>query len=849
MKKTILILTLMIFLVLAASSQAATYAFVSEADVGSGIALRESSATNNYGACGDNPIGGAAGGNFRTLMNWSWICEDVVGLYAISSIGDAKLQLYCGGNVPATQDASFDIYPMKTVWEEGAACEGADYSTWAYNLNGDDNWLGTDNTNYDETDNLTVTAPNSISNGEYFNITLDPAYFQKLCIDGGLGLYDKGFIIIDNVGEAADEYIACDSDDGTNKPVLYITEGVDPPLSDTLNMSSPSIPTNSQFDITTINFNVTLNTTYDDVNNCTLYINQTINKQEISIPGGENIQINLTQTFTEGTYIYDLSCMDNTTVRNSTGHIFFIDYTPPTALNNIDGNIFTYFMDFWVNVTDNSNNVTLLINDSGTYNYYNNSAYQPLNKNDFLNVSGYGLGSKQTNITYCDAPNGTALNCVSEVFSWENRGRLNITAVGYDGKIIYNFSIYVNGSLDGSTLTGQYNLDSLVSTDYNISIYPSGYAIGNITKTVTSTYDDLAFTLYTTNSINFLFLNEVTKDLINNTNITIELIGDLFSGNWSTDNGTKYLDLLSPSFYTIRYNAPDFYERFYYFTLINRTYTDLTLYLVNETDATEISATVYDEANNELEGAYIKVLRYDLSTNSYIFVEQARTNWAGDTKLHVIKNSEYYKFYIYYPFTTFKKATTPTYIYDDVISFQIATATPTAQHFYNTMGLDYSLTYNELTDNFRFEYSDINNLVKSGRLDIFTLSPKYGKTLLNSTSIDGASGTILINVPRINDTTYYSEAWVAMSPDYYLTGLTHTYYGIQHLGSMGLIGVMILTLIFAFVGFWRIEAAVILVPIPMLIGAITGFIDIMPVLAVGIEILAIIIAVVINKQG
>ncbi len=112
------------------------------------------------------------------------------------------------------------------------------------------------------------------------------------------------------------------------------------------------------------------------------------------------------------------------------------------------------------------------------------------------------------------------------------------------------------------------------------------------------------------------------------------------------------MDIITPSRYNIRYSAPGYETRTYYFTLINRTHTNLTLYLLKNTSATTVTATVYDEFDQEIESAFIKILRYDQPSNSYRIQEIVETNTQGQATFSAVLNDEYYKFIIEYPFGT-----------------------------------------------------------------------------------------------------------------------------------------------------------------------------------------------------
>jgi len=417
-----------------------------------------------------------------------------------------------------------------------------------------------------------------------------------------------------------------------------------------------------------------------------------------------------------------------------------------------------------------------------------------------------------------------------------------------------NFSFYNLNTSETEILsnTTNGNITTLLSWNqtYKVTIDPAGYEIKYV---IINTSNENDFTLnniiyfYTMNSFDFEFRDEITKSLLNDRNITIELISDVFSNNYTTSNGTLFVDLLTPSLYNIRYSSNNYNERFYYAYLTDRTYNNLSLYLLST--GANVTATVLDNNNRPLEDAYIKVLRYDLATNSYLIREIGKTNFEGETKLNLQLNAEFYKFIIEYPFGTVEKVTSPTYIYETTLTFQITLGEAVGEDFFNSQGVNYALTFNNNTNNMRFTYSDSGSSVSQGCLEIYRNKLKES-VLYNTTCVSDSSASIILGITNTTGGTFEAKGFVYLgSTKYYLTSLSHTFDESRFAGNLGMLLIIFLTIVFAFIGAWSLSVALILTPLPLFFGIIMNLIDFSIQIAIGLEIVCIIVAIVISRKN
>src|SRR3990167_6719052 len=272
-----------------------------------------------------------------------------------------------------------------------------------------------------------------------------------------------------------------------------------------------------------------------------------------------------------------------------------------------------------------------------------------------------------------------------------NRLRIDAKSI-INGAFISAFSIQIsNGTYTAqkSTTTGNLTFNVLAGT-WIMNFSSSTHQKQNdlIVINTSSSYPNFTFSVYTTNSFNFTFFDEKKLTQITDRAISVQLISDLYSANYTTTNGVLYTDLVTPEIYLIRFSATDYNERHYYFNLANGTNNQLKLYMINSTLATRVTGTVIDQSTDPVEGAYIKVLRYELPLNAYTLREVWKTDVQGETDLNIIKNDEFYQFIIEQPFGTIKLTTEPAYIIKDYIFFQILFTNLAGDQFFNSQDIE-----------------------------------------------------------------------------------------------------------------------------------------------------------------
>jgi len=219
-----------------------------------------------------------------------------------------------------------------------------------------------------------------------------------------------------------------------------------------------------------------------------------------------------------------------------------------------------------------------------------------------------------------------------------------------------------------------------------------------------------------------------------------------------------------------------------------------------------------------------------------------KTNFEGKAVIHVTKNTEFYKFLIYYD-GELKKTTNPTYIYEDTITFQIQLQDEVAENFFITQDITYSLTYNDNTQNMKFQFSDSSNTITNGILEVY--AENYAEDYLyDSTTLSSTSGSILIFLENVSNRTYVGKAFVTVNGEkYFLTQGTYTFTGESPLSEEKdmIFLVTMVAILFATSALIDIKLAVLLTPLPFVFASLLNLIKLKLYITLPLEILGIII--------
>lgn len=393
---------------------------------------------------------------------------------------------------------------------------------------------------------------------------------------------------------------------------------------------------------------------------------------------------------------------------------------------------------------------------------------------------------------------------------------------------VSSFSAQINSTSFGTSQARTTTNGTIlyVATVDNFSVFAdaSGYAYTTANVTTALGMTNLTIYAYTTESVNFKFYDEQSNQLITNKTIVIEFIGSIASYNYSTANGTLYVDLLTPDSYTIRYGAHGYATRFYYVTIGSRTTQNVSLYLLAATNGTNVTATVYYQDGNLVSGALVKILKYNISQNSYITMGQIVTGSEGTAIFDVQYNSEYYKFMVESPIGTVALLTDPAYITQTTIPLIISTGIGGGEYF-QLLGTSSNIVFNQVTGNFRYDWSDTSNVVEQACLYVYRLNDNYTGVLINSSCTTGTGGgSLVVSFTNTSGFWYWGEGWLTIDGVQYKTDTEWADLRAQtQFSQLGLIVAVVLTFVISFAGFaLGPRGFVLLLPVGLTITQLLG---------------------------
>ena len=435
-----------------------------------------------------------------------------------------------------------------------------------------------------------------------------------------------------------------------------------------------------------------------------------------------------------------------------------IDGTNTYQTNTLNYNI-TFIDSFLglVNVTDTCGNS--FQNSSGLPSIFNYTGS--------FDIKSCSLGQQNTTITYKDSPNGTFLYSGSDISTWYNRARINITAITGAAATINNFSIYVNGVFDGNTTSSYYYLDNLTIGSYNISMIPvDPHQNDNVTLTINSSqnYQAYQFILQTMNTLNITYYDVETGNLLT-AKVTAQFIG-LTAQNRSTTNGNIEVNLLSPDDYTLLSDSATYEQNKYDITVFNKTFQNLKIYMQNATRSELILLKIEDRYGTKLVNAEIIIQRW--TNNAWVTEQILSSDFQGQSEGYYVLSTVFYNHVIKYNGITYfgeindddDKKLIYTEDVTNGLTFNLNILEGTDSEDYlstltdTTINLTFSNTTNT-TGSVRFYWkSEINSDLK-GTIKVYYAG---NQTLKCTNTATSATGIIFCNFASIKKTMFIAVA-------------------------------------------------------------------------------------------
>ena len=576
-------------------------------------------------------------------------------------------------------------------------------------------------------------------------------------------------------------------------------------------------------------YNATTNATYCTVGTA-LYHNVTgvYNVTVFNITDGSGTPSYFNRTYQD----YNFNTSDNNYEKNLTLSTFqaFLSMQALRLFLNTTISAFNMTSGLWLNTTTGGS-LTVPANN-GT-----NSLRVAVAGNYTINVTCSVSTPFSTGL--CNAT-GIYDDLVTVGANYDNGGirnfTLNVTNTTLGGRL-YSVNVQ-NGSVQLPLLQGYYYLYDFYNS--------TQYADINYSRNATNNSNYYNFSMYVSNAFDLTFRNESTNDILTNQTVYLQILSEARNANYSTTNGTLFIDFLVPGNYTLKYWVDPDVPREYYVTFSGQSYNNITLYLVDEAISQYYLPKVYNQNGYACSQNTVSLLRYFILGNNsgeYRVVEMAKTDSIGQAVLRVVPNIINYKLSFSGSCGNFVSA--PQKITSTTNSFTV-TSQPTAlTSIVGMQGVARSLTFNNATNTFVCTWVDTSNLVVSGTLKITKQYRASVNTSYFLETTDTSIGSIAHTVTDVNDTVYTATCTLdtATAFSVYPDTLVKSFLvGFRNFGLTGVFLSLLVFLVIVFMGGGRVEFIVGGAVGSLFIMGLFGFMFYTWTAAVGLLIIAVIVA-------
>lgn len=305
--------------------------------------------------------------------------------------------------------------------------------------------------------------------------------------------------------------------------------------------------------------------------------------------------------------------------------------------------------------------------------------------------------------------------------------------------------------------------------NYTVTINATGFITNSTSFEYLGGQKLVVTSLYPANEIFFNFLDENTREPVQN--VTYELISTSYADIRNTTSGQGSFEGLPSGDYEIKYNSGGYNQRSYFFSvpLVNNQESNFTMYLINTSDATSFILTVTDQQNVPIDNSIVSLLRYYVIGNDLVYevVEMMRPNFNGETPFSAYPNTVDYVFRVTRnkevifqgastdidDFSSTKLIDTEQFIRVNLLSSPFAASTEIDGFSYEP------IIFINSTNTFRFSFEDSNSTVSQVCLDV----ELNGVSNFANTCLSSGSGIILVNVTNITGYKYVARAIVTSS--------------------------------------------------------------------------------------
>jgi len=337
--------------------------------------------------------------------------------------------------------------------------------------------------------------------------------------------------------------------------------------------------------------------------------------------------------FSEGQYYYWLETYNDDGVgENSSNYYFTIDTTNPVINENIPTTIYNYEL----------TNVTINVTDANPYTCYIQIDSINVTCASFTSRTFTTNGYKNYTITATDL----AGNRVTETGSLLVSPNFYVYFLDADNVSVTNFTI--NGTQYDNYFVNDIYTYGLGSHSFTFSKLGFNSSTFQLNFTDTSNINT-SFSV-PGSRIDIIIYDILDYTLINDTNTTIEIIGNSFSQIYTTTNGTLTIEsiLMQEETYSIIVSNANYETSATSFNFNNQEVIEVASYLTpleaNDTLIADIIIRVVDDYQSPLRTLSVLQYVWDSGQSKYVQSNLKTTDYNGETSFKVFLNTKRYNF-------------------------------------------------------------------------------------------------------------------------------------------------------------------------------------------------------------
>ena len=285
---------------------------------------------------------------------------------------------------------------------------------------------------------------------------------------------------------------------------------------------------------------------------------------------------------------------------------------------------------------------------------------------------------------------------------------------------------------------------------------------------------------------------------------------DKFNPLICIDNSSNNYSVYAQFEYTA--NLTDYAKKTYYFYNVELDNQTDYINLYFTPNSTQVEFEVTDENDDAIENAYIHILKYDLGTNSHTTNSILKTDTDGKDYGEMLLFTTWYKFFVYKDGELFLE-TEPTKIITTSKKFRISLTSSYSQSYSQLNQMISSLTFNNITKNFVYTFSNPTGLPKEFCLKVTKRNVTRDVTF-NTTCTSSTSGTLLVNIGAVpGEGIYLAYGTISGSPT-----LSDQFYELKiseeawkAYGQDGIFMTFFIKVAFAMIGIWNPIVAILMI--------------------------------------